>query len=181
MEFLKEIKSTLFIMSGLYLVIGLIMLIAPTFVTNAICYLIGTLCLIIGGLFIYTYISSEVYGPLAYALLVIAIALIVLGVFVIVDPKTFASTIPFVMGVVLVIDSFTKLQSTSTLKRYNYEKWWTVLIAALLIFAFGILLILNPFESLTLFIRILGVFLIIDAISCFITGTSYGKIEKEIK
>lgn len=181
MEFLKEIKSTLFIMSGLYIVIGLIMLIAPTFVTNAVCYLIGTLCLILGGLGIYIYISSEVYGPLAYTILVIAIAMIVLGIFVIVDPISFASMIPFVMGIVLVIDAFTKLQSASSLKRYNYEKWWTVLIAALLIFIFGLILILNPFETITLFIRILGVFLIIDAVSSFMTAISYGKIEKAIK
>ena len=181
MEFLKEIKSTLFIMSGLYLVIGLIMLIYPAFVTNAICYLIGTLCLILGGLGIYIYISSEVYGSLAYGILVAAIALIVLGIFVIVDPIEFASMIPFVMGIVLVIDAFTKLQSASGLKRYNHDKWWIVLISSLLIFAFGILLIFNPFESLTLFIRILGVFLIVDAASSFMTAIGYGKIEKDIK
>lgn len=181
MEFLKEIKSTLFILSGLYIVIGLIMLIAPTFVTNMICYLIGALCLIIGGLAIYTYISSEVYGPLAYAILVIAIALIVLGVFIVVDPIGFASVLPFITGVVLVIDAFSKLQSASSLKKYNHDKWWVVLIAGFLIFAFGIILILNPFESLKLFIRIFGVFLIFDAVSSFITATSYAKIEKNIK
>ena len=58
MEFLKEIKSTLFIMSGLYIIIGLAMLLFPELITNMICYLIGTLCLIFGGLLIYTYISS---------------------------------------------------------------------------------------------------------------------------
>lgn len=180
MEFVKEIKSTLLIMSGLYIVIGLIMLLAPVFVSNLICYLIGTICFILGGIGIYTYISSEVYGPLAYGILVAAIALIVVGIFVIMDPVTFASFLPIIMGVVLVIDSFTKLQSSSSLKRYNYDRWWTVLVAGLITFVFGLFLILNPFKSLTLFIRILGVFLIVDAVSSFMTALSYSKIEKEI-
>ncbi|MBR3362611.1 MAG: DUF308 domain-containing protein [Bacilli bacterium] len=181
MEFLKEIKSTLFIITGLYAVVGLIMLLAPVLVTNLICYLIGTICLILGGIGLYTYISSEVYGPLSYAILVISIAIIVLGIFVIVDPKSFVSIMPFITGVILVIDAFTKLQSSSSLKRYNYNKWWVVLIASLMIFTFGILLIVFPFESITFFIRILGILLIIDSISCFYTAFSYGKIEKDIK
>ena len=181
MEFLKEIKSTLFIITGLYIVIGLIMLISPVIITNLICYLIGVLCLILGGIGIYAYISSEVYGPLSYAILVISIAIIVLGIFVIVDPKNFVSTIPLIAGIILVIDGFTKLQSSSSLRRYNYKNWWVVLIASLLIFSFGILLIVYSFESLILFIRLLGAFLIIDSISSFCTAISYGKIEKYIK
>ena len=181
MEFLKEIKSTLFIMSGLYVVIGLIMLLAPVFVNNLICYLVGALCLILGGLFIYTYIGSEVYGPLAYGLLVIAISVIVMGVFIITEPALFASTIPFIAGVILIIDAFTKMQSASGLKRYHYEKWWTVLLFGLILFIAGMILIFNPFETLTFFIRILGVILIIDSVSSLATALSYEKIEKNIK
>ena len=130
---------------------------------------------------IYTYISSEVYGPLSYAILVISIALIVLGIFVIVDPKTFVSSIPLITGIIFVIDSFTKLQSSSSLKRYNYDKWWIVLVAALLMFTCGILLIVFPFESITLFIRSLGCLLVIASLSNCYTAVSYGKIEKYIK
>ena len=55
------------IMAGFYIVVGLIMVIAPTIVNNAICYLVGGLCLIMGGLAIYIYLGSEIYGPLAVA------------------------------------------------------------------------------------------------------------------
>ena len=181
MEFLKEFKSTLLIMAGFYIVIGLIMLIAPTIINNAICYLIGTLCLIMGGLAIYIYLGSEIYGPLAIATLIIAIALIVVGVFIITQPEMFISIIPITMGVLLVVGAFTKMQSAVTLQKYKYEKWWTVLVGALLTFVFGILLLVNPFESITLFTRILGFFLLVDGISNFITGLSYSKIEKSIK
>ncbi len=181
MEFLKEIKSSLLIMAGFYIIIGLVMLLAPAFVSNSICYLIGALCLIIGGLAIYTYIQSEVYGPLAMATLILAILFIVLGVFVVMNPEFFASFIPIVTGVILVIDAFSKLESSVRLKKYEYSNWWQVLIAAILVFIFGILLILNPFTSLTILIRVLGVFLMLDGISNIITVFSYNKIEKAIK
>lgn len=181
MEFLKEIKSTLFVMAGFYLVIGLLMLLMPTVVSNAVCYIIGAMCLITGGIAVYTYIQSEIYGPLAIATLVIAITFIGLGVFIVMNPEIFASFIPLITGIILVIESFAKMQSASSLKKYNYKNWWHVLLAALLIFLFGVILIFNPFATLTILIRIMGIFLIVDSISNVITAISYTKIEKTIK
>ncbi len=181
MEFLKEIKSTLFIMSGFYIAIGLFMLLSPVAVSNFICYIIGTICLILGGLSVYTYLQSEVYGPLGVATLIMAIIFIALGVFIFMNPEVFASFIPLIMGLVLVIESFTKMQSASTLKKYNYKNWWQILVAALLVFIFGILLIFNPFTTITILIRVIGAFLIVNGISNAMTAISYTKIEKSIK
>lgn len=181
MEFIKEIKSTLLVMAGFYIIIGLLMLLFPHLVSNTICYIIGALCLITGGIAIYTYIGSEMYGPMAMITLVISIVFIALGVFVVMNPEVFASFIPLVMGIVLALEGFSRLQSSMTLKKYNYDKWWGVLAGAILVFIFGIVLILNPFTSLTILIRVLGAFLIVDGVSSLLTSFSYSKIEKSIK
>ena len=181
MEFLKEIKSSLLIMAGFYIIIGLIMLLIPNFVSNSICYLIGAICIIVGGLAIYTYIGSDVYGPLAVALFLFAAIFIAAGIFIILNPETVVSFIPIIVGVLLVIDAFGKMQTASSLHRYNYDKWWYTFIAAVAIFVFGILLLFNPFEAITLFIRVVGAFLLVDGISNIITVISYKKIEKQIK
>ena len=119
MEFIREIRSTLYIVEGFCVVLGLIMFLVPSFVSSSICYLIGAFCLILGGLFIYIYIGSEVYGYLAYGLLITAIALIVMGVFIIMMPGAFLSFLPLVMGLILAIDGLTKLLSASSFKSYN--------------------------------------------------------------
>ncbi len=181
MEFLKEIKSSLLIMAGFYLIIGLIMLLAPTFVSNSICYLIGAICLVVGGLAIYTYIASEVYGSLGAALLIVSVIFIGSGIFIILNPELLASFIPIVMGIILVVDAFGKMQSSATLHKYGYSNWWQVLVSALIVFVFGIVLLFNPFETITLLIRVLGAFLIIDGLSSALTVGSYTKIEKAIK
>ena len=181
MEFFKELKSTLLIMAGFYIVVGIIMLIAPAIVNGAICYLIGCLCLIMGGLAIYIYLGSEVYGPLAVATLIVAISLIVAGIFIITIPEILLTGVPVIMGIILVINAFSKMQSALTLQKYKYNNWWMVLVGALIVFVFGILLIINPFETTILFTRILGLFLIVDGLSSAITAFSYNKIEKAIK
>ena len=181
MEFIREIRSTLYIVAGFCVVLGLIMLLAPSFVSNSICYLIGAFCLILGGLFIYIYIGSEVYGYLAYGMLITAIALIVLGVFVIMMPDAFLSFLPLVMGLILAIDGLTKLLSASSFKRYNYEKWWQALLLGFIVFILGIFIIFRPLGALHIFIRILGCLLIVDSFANLFTAISYGKIEKAIK
>lgn len=85
------------------------------------------------------------------------------------------------MGVILVIDAFGKMQTSVRLKKYEYKNWWYILVSAILIFIFGIILLFNPFEVITIFIRILGIFLIIDGVANILTVESYKKIEKAIK
>ena len=68
-----------------------------------------------------------------------------------------------------------------TLKKYGYNYWWEVMVAAAIIFVFGILLLFNPFDSLILLIRMLGIFLAIDGLANLLTVLSYTKIEKAIK
>ena len=99
-------------MSGFYIILGLIMLLAPNFINNSICYLIGAICLIVGGLSIYTYVASEVYGSLGVALLVVAVLFIGMGLFIILNPELFSAFIPMIMGVILVVDAFGKMQSS---------------------------------------------------------------------
>lgn len=181
MEFLKEIKSSLLIMSGFYIILGLIMLLAPNFINNSICYLIGAICLIVGGLSIYTYVASEVYGSLGVALLVVAVLFIGMGLFIILNPELFSAFIPMIMGVILVVDAFGKMQSSVRLKKYQYTNWWYVLVTAAIIFVFGLILLFNPFESLLVLIRVLGFFLIVNGLSNLLTVKSYTKIEKAIK
>lgn len=181
MEFIKEIKTTLLVMAGFYIIMGLLMLLFPQLVSNTICYVIGAICLITGGLAVYTYVASQIYGPLAMLTLVIAIVFIGLGLFIFLNPETFASFIPLVMGIVLALEGLSKFQSSVTLKKYNYDKWWEILAGAIVVFAFGIVLLLNPFTSLIILIRILGFFLIIDGVSNILTSLSYTKIEHAIK
>ena len=176
MDFLKEIKSSLLIMAGFYIVIGVVMLFAPIFVSNAICYILGALCLILAGFAINSYVGSEVHGFFANVILVISIVFIALGVFVIMNPEAFTSFIPIIVGAVLIVDSINKFQTMFKMKSNGYDKWWQVLILGTFILLFGILIMFNPFATMIIFIRFVGCLLILNGLSNIFTAVSYSKI-----
>ncbi len=176
MELLKKAKNALIGISVVYLVIGIIMVIMPVFVSNFICYVIGALLIVGGGSGIFTYIRAGVDGFLAKITLLIAVLFTVLGIYILINPEGFVSIIPIVVGIMLVIESFDKISTTLSARKNGYQDWLKMLIPSVIIFILGLILILNPFESVTVFIRVIGIFLIIDAISNVYLAYNYGKI-----
>ena len=177
MDFLKEVKASLLIMAGFYIVIGLFMLFAPIFVSNVICYILGALCLILAGFAINLYIGSEVKGIIANITLIVAIILIALGVFVVMTPDAFISFIPIIVGAVLIVDSVNKFQTMLKMRSNGYEKWWQVLVLGVFILAFGLLIMFNPFATAIAFIRFVGALLILNGLTNIFTAISYSKIK----
>ncbi len=176
MEILKKLKSTFIGMSIIYLIIGIVMVISPVFVSNFICYFIGAL-LIVGGCFgIFSYIQNGGSGFLVRMTLLVSILFAALGIYILINPETFVSIIPIIVGIMLMLESLDKIASAFKAKKNGYEKWLQVLIAPIIIFILGLILIVYPFATVTIFIRVIGVFLIVDAISNIFLAYSYGKM-----
>lgn len=176
MDFVKKLKSTFIGMSVIYLILGIVMVISPVFVSNFICYFIGAL-LVVGGCFgIFSYIQNGGSGFLVRVTLLISILFAALGIYILINPETFVSIIPIIVGIMLMLESLDKIGTVFKAKKNGYEKWLQVLIAPIIIFILGLVLIVFPFEVIELSIRVIGAFLIIDAISNIYLAYSYSKI-----
>ncbi len=176
MDFVKKLKSTFIGMSVIYLVLGIVMVISPVFVSNFICYFIGALLIIAGCFGIFSYIQNGGSGFLVRATLLISILFAALGIYILINPETFVSIIPIIVGIMLMLESLDKIGTVFKAKNNGYEKWLQILIAPVIIFILGLILIIYPFSAVTVFIRVIGVFLIIDAISNIYLAYSYSKI-----
>lgn len=181
MNFVEQSKSTMLMISIIYLILGIIMVVTPVFVSNIMCYIIGLLLLIVGGVGIFTYIRMGQNNISSKLTLLISILFTALGIYIFSNPEGFVSIIPLVIGGFLVIEGFDKIFNTLNLKRSGYEQWFQMLIISLIIFSLGLILILNPFASVTVFIRIIGVFLIVDAISNIYISDKVMKYKKSVK
>ena len=95
-------------------------------------------------------------------------------------PKFFASIIPFMAGLLILVESIDKFKHSFELKKKNYDRWYIIFISAMIIFALAIMLLLNPFESVKLTIRIFGIILLLDSLSDILTIRSYTKSTKVI-
>lgn len=158
-------KSFSFINSLLFLLLGIIMLVIPGSISNIICYFIGSVIIIYGIINVVSYSKIVEKNSLSKVLLIIAIACILFGMFILARPKTFASIIPFVAGIFMLIESISKLKEAIILKNNNFSKWWMVLLFFIELFVFSIILIVNPFSAIEITIRFIGLIFIVNSLS----------------
>lgn len=176
MDLIKQSQSSLISVGIIYLALGIIMVITPVLVSSFICYIIGALLIIVGGSGIFTYIKAGESGSFAKMTLLVSVLFTALGIYILISPDGFVSIIPLVVGVMLIIESFDKISNSLNAKKVGYEGWYKMLIAAVIVFLLGLVLVFNPFETVTMFIRVIGIFLIIDAISNIYLASQLSKI-----
>ena len=179
MDILKKIKKLLTVNAIIYAIIGIIMIIFPALVNNFICYLIGILVSIFGLTMIMGYFNSG-YTALAKGTLILGIAGAIFGVYILLNPEFFSSIIPFMAGLLILVESIDKFKHSFELKKKKYDRWYIIFFSAMVIFALSLLLLLFPFESVKLTIRIIGIILLLDSVSDVLTIKSYNKTTKVI-
>ena len=177
MKIIEKVKGFNYFLPILYFVLGLLMVIFPETINDIINYIIGGLLMLFGIDYIVRYLSNNKVTTYSKYSLTVGIVPIICGVFLICNPEVLVSIIPFVAGMIILMDAFEKLKHAIDLKKMKYDEWWVDLIVAILFIVFGIIVIMNPFDAAKLLIRILGIFFLVD---CFIdvwTNFSYEKIK----
>ncbi len=181
MEVLKKFKASSYAVSIVYIIAGLIMLLNPSFISDAVNYIIGILVIIYGVIYsisLYQKREIEMYGKFDFLAGIICISF---GLFLILNPDTLGSLIPFCSGVILLMDAVRFIINSIRLKKYGYRSWIINLIIGLLCLGFSILIIIKAKDISFLLIRFIGVFLIIDAIVDFFTEIRFRKKEKKVE
>ena len=173
----EKIRNTLIATAILYLMCGIIMLFFPTNVINFACYLIGIIFIFVALSGIIMYLKTEIKTAFNSFTLVMSIIFGAFGVYVLLNPKIFASFLPIVMGIFLLVDSVSKLSMAFDLKNMSYKNWWQMLIVAFMLLGLSLFLLFRPFEVVEVSVRIIGVILIVDTLSNIFTIYSYSKIK----
>ena len=153
------------ILAFLYVVLGIVLLIKPTELTRLFCIFLGIAALLYGGIRLFSYLRRKEYESAFQTDLILGVILIVVGVVCLVQPRIILSILPFVLGIIILLDAIGILQRSLRLRRLDYDGWWISLILALVLALFGLILIANPFETTILFVRFLGFTLLADG--CF--------------
>lgn len=172
---IDKLRNTLIITSVLYAFLGILMLLFPEVISDFICYLVSLMFMFFGIASIVMYVRSDIKTPYTSTILVLGIILGSLGIYILMNPRTFASLIPLIIGVFMIADSISKLSASLDLRKYGYINWWHMLIISFIILGFGLLLVFNPFEAVSFTIMVIGCILIIDSITNIYTIYIYSK------
>ena len=180
MKTLKKIKWNVIISSVIYVALGVILLLWPEKMARNICYVIGVIAVAVGIVNLIDYIRKD-YPVDAYRYnLVYGLVSILFGVFVFVKVDTVVSIIPFLLGFAVTISGLLKLQNAVDLVRMKYKGWGAVMIVSVLNIAFGVVLIMNPFDSAMVLFICIGIGMIYSGVSDLIATIMLSRSIKSV-
>ena len=179
METLRKFRASSYAVSVVYIIVGLIMLLNPNFISDAVNYVIGVLVIIYGVIYsisVYQKRETEMYGKFD---LLAGIICISFGLFLILNPDILVSLIPFCAGVILFMDAISFIVNSIALKKLGFRTWIVNLIVGLVFLGFAIFIVIKAKDISFLLIRFIGAFLIVDALLDFFTVLRFKRVEKK--
>lgn len=182
MDKIKAFKVENILTALLYVALGVVLIMFPESIAKTLIYTIATIVIAVGVIKIISYFLKREQAGYSNAGIVSGLIFIVIGLFILTSTKIIISVIPFVMGVCILISAYSKLQYVLQLSKYTNEKNRGMLLAAIVTFILGIVLIFNPFRAAKWMIRLVGICIAFTGASDLITGIYfYRKMRDYIK
>lgn len=159
---MKEIKKETISAAVICILFGLILCIFNISILKTITRIIGILSIIASLFFLYNYFGKRMTSTITS--LVLSIILLILGLYMCINPTQFISTLPMLTGVILIINALAHFQKVLLLKDNGFDKWKVNFAGALFILIIGVLLLMKPIQSLNFIFQLVGAFLILNGI-----------------
>lgn len=163
----KRIKKTFnasLVTSIIFVVVGLFLFIKPDTTISIISYITGSVLLFMGLVNIYKYFSTDNKINMFSFDLAYGVLLSIAGLALIIDTSIFAKVINIILGIWIIVNSITKFQYGLVLKKANNKDWTYTVFVSLLSFAWGVLLLINPFKTALTITQMIGIFIIVYAV-----------------
>lgn len=171
----KGSRTALNLSSLLYIALGVFLLVYSDQALRMVCIGIGTVTLVYGIIRLISYFSMKRAGFLASVDLGVGIIMTGIGIVLTITPDFVISIIPFFVGLVILVQSISKISQALELRDVEYDNWWWMLLVSLLMLLLGAYIVFNPFETVALMVRAVGFVLIINGVLSII-GTIYTKV-----
>ena len=161
----RKLKIASLVKSILYIVFGICLLVIPSVTKMTVCYHFGGIVLAGGLLSIVNYF---IYGYEPFGFIKGAVE-ILFGILFLACAPQIASAFAFIFGIIFVVRNLFLIQDALDYRRFGVSTWWLDLIFSVLMTAFGIVLIVNPFRAEGALIVFLAISAMADGITSLVT------------
>ena len=162
----------------LAILVGLTLIFLPSVSNKIVGIIMGVVILIFGINAVYKYFHRD--GAKIFSLnIVFGVLYSILGVVIILYPFSVMEFVTVCLGIFVIINGTTKINYGVWLKKGNEDSWLVTLVTGIFLVIIGIMLVFNPFASLTL-TQLCGAFLIIVGILNVSDTILFKKRAKEI-
>ena len=181
-NYVRKLGRNSIIFSIILLVFGLFMFIRPISTINILMIIFGAILVIDGLVHLVSYFSIKNEYRFFSSELAQAIIYIILGFVIVCNYNRISEFLPIILGVWIIIDSIFRLQISLNIRDIYDSHWGLLLAMSIITGLLGMIILFNPFESLSLFIRIGGAILmfceLISIFEDFSIISRVGKAEK---
>ena len=178
----KEIESIL--VSLLLIALSIFLIMRPIEIINTLIKVMGMIILVCGVFDFTTYFVSKKEESLFDYGLFKGIMELTIGILFIFKYNLLTDLFPCILGLIIVFINIFKLQTSLSLKEFSSNYMVGVIISSLSIIL-GIIILLNPFETLKVVIIVSGSVLLISELSNIIYSVSvlrfFRKTDKVVK
>lgn len=167
MDYFKQQKTRSILISALFICLGLVLIIFPDHVAQAVSYVFSVMVLIIGGIYVIMYFLQR--SPENTRNFTTGLVLIAAAVYCMINSRFLVSILPVVLGFTILVNGISKLVHVFDLLSTSKANWLSVLIMSGVMVCFGVVLLINPFGAGVLFYIMLGIGFLLGGLTDLIT------------
>jgi len=160
----KKLRTNSILSSILMILVGIFLFVYPGRTLDLAVRIVGIALLVLGAVGILSYVlgGKKDGGAAALTAPVLAAAA---GLVLLIAPGFVLSILPFVAGVLIVITGASRLLEALTLRRRGGSGAPLAILLSVVTILLGIVIIFNPFKTLSLLVKVLGVIVIYTGVS----------------
>ena len=177
---MKRIKALYITISILSLLAGIALVIWPGASVITICYVVGSAAILVGAVRLAGYFSKDSYNLNFQFDFAMGLMFLILGTVLIFHPGDTVSVLHFSVGILVLVDSVFKLQTALDAKHFGLKKWWVMLLCALLCAGLGLVLVILPFRTAEILVRVTGAALAVNSGENILTAGYTVKSKKRV-
>lgn len=177
---MKRIKALYITISILSLLAGIAMVIWPGASVITICYVVGSAAILVGAVRLAGYFSKDSYNLNFQFDFAMGLVFLILGTVLIFHPGDTVAVLHFSVGILVLVDSVFKLQTALDAKHFGLKKWWVMLLCALLCAGLGLVLVILPFRTAEILVKVTGAALAVNSGENILTAGYTVKSKKRV-
>ena len=179
-EKINKILKGQVVTSIIYIAFGVCLVCMPVNMINVICkFVFGILLILVGLYHILIYVAEKLSATIFD--LFSGGVLLVVGVFLFMNPQIVIKLLPVLLGTFILVDSIWTLKGSFRLKKRNMGTWKFLLIGSLIFIGLGIALVVNPFTMAKYMVIFAGYIFLVNGILDLIFMILLKKGLKELK
>ena len=164
MHTLVRVKNAYTVMTICLIALGAALLFAPQLGLKTLCVVYGVFLIVYGVTKLSGYFAKDLFQLAFQFDLAQGIVSIVLGI------------------IIMLVDGALKIQTAVEAKHFGIERWWLILVMSFVVAFVGILLLVTPFETAGMIVRLIGLNLSLDGIlNLFVVRNTVETIRRNTK